>query len=810
VSRLKHFYERKEIFNPPESEEEPIDNGIEEDIVIEAPEPKEPSENHLDLPASSQTDTEEEQEDSDETVIDDDWGETVIDSEYASTPAPSPENSPILSTPRRSRRIRRPIDRLNYLAKTILSMLFIMVLLNPVDASLTKMSPILWRKSNKPVISGINNVIVSVKYDSPCEVFTDSIFNGTAQNELLTWCKDTYLENFLKPIRGFCNSTLSRADSELRFHREDSLLRFNREKRFIFEAFLLATVIITTITTVGVSTASIVQSAKNKDEVQEAKDKQEELMQAASDFDNNQQKVKQILEKLQTEISEIGLAVVELTNSVKHLQNTIPKAMHIVSNLASRLLLTKDRLTDISRKWKNGFVDEKLLEVLNITLPCDCLLDLAQPKECTLDEMRSIISINFDVHSRRKGTPTMEADPFTLYIKRNTSLCAIQYVGPQTVVYDAERDCVTALHQVKHSSQNLILMPSSANCQKNIPEAITKRYWKIDHCDQRESVVDEEIIQVKVSERFNYIYCHSLNITIYNRSLTCPDYVFAVPNNAPFNINSITYESSLVNVQNTLSLMLEWSQRINFHLMPRLHDLNLSEIAKQTREDIKTIKKHEFERHIMYNNDFLIHFVYISLLLGAIITITIYCRKRRIKSINIDKIRDIELDRYERRDDNTEDRDTAMNNHTDDIERIGSPGKLRRTEKVLFLSTIIAVMATPSTAIDHNYIVLSIRFRSPCKAIELSKTNTGQISWCQKQFDLAFQQPIKSFCKINREILSIEKELYTRDSFKRRREINNTLDHVSDITQFRATSIVASLAVLKEITTTIGRNGTKM
>jgi hypothetical protein len=255
--------------------------------------------------------------------------------------------------------------------------------------------------------------------------------------------------------------------------------------------------------------------------------------------------------------------------------------------------------------------------------------------------------------------------------------------------------------------------------------------------------------------------------------------------------------------------MPEWSQRINFHFMPRLHDLNLSEIAKRPREDIKSNKKHEFKRHIVYNNDFLIHFVYISLLLGAIITITIYCRKRRIKSINIDKIRDIELDRYERRDDNAEDRDTAMNNHTDDIERIGSPGKLRRTEKVLFLSTIIAVMAMPSTAIDHNFIVLSIRFRSPCKAIELSKTNTGQISLCQKQFDLAFQQPIKSFCKINREILSIEKELYTRDSFKRRREINNTLDHVSDITQFRATSIVASLAVLKENTTTIERKWIK-
>ena len=479
--------------------------------------------------------------------------------------------------------------------------------------------------------------------------------------------------------------------------------------------------------------------------------------------------------------------------------------MHVVSNLASKLLLTKDRLVDISKKWKNGFVDDKLLEVLNITLPCDCLMDMAEPKECTIDEMRSLITINFDVHTRRKGASTMETDPFTLYSERNTSLCSIYYVGPQTVIYDAERDCVTALHQAKHSSKNLILMPNSANCQRNLPEAITKRYWKIDSCVQREHVVDEEIIQVKVSEMFNYIYCHSLNISIYNRSLTCPDYVFAVPNSAPFSINSVTYESSLVNVQNSLSLMPEWSQRINFHLMPKLHDLNLSEIARQTREEINSIKRFEFERRTVQNYDFLIHLVYFSLLMAVIIAFTVYFRKRRNDSRNLDRIREIELESYEIKNEDIEDSDTPRDNHIDNIERIGSPGKLRRVEKALYLSTIIATIAPPSMAIDHNYIVLFIRFRSPCKTIELNKTNIGQMNWCQRQFDSAFQQPIRAFCKINREILSIEKELYTNNSFKRKRGVNNTMDYVQEITQLKATSIVASLAVLKEITTTIGR-----
>jgi hypothetical protein len=253
--------------------------------------------------------------------------------------------------------------------------------------------------------------------------------------------------------------------------------------------------------------------------------------------------------------------------------------------------------------------------------------------------------------------------------------------------------------------------------------------------------------------------------------------------------------------------MPEWTQRINFHLMPKLHDLNLSEIAKQTREEIDSIKKHEFERHIVNNYDSVIHFIYISLLIIAIIAITIYFKRRRIQSLNLRKIKEIELERHEIRNENIEDSDAERNNHDDDIERIGSPGKLKRAEKVLFLTTIIAVMTPSSTAVDHNYIILSIRFKSPCNAINPNKTNTENINWCQKQFELSFQQPIKEFCKMSREILSIEEELYTNESFKVRRGIhkNFTKRDIGDLSPFAISSMIASLVVLKGITTNIGR-----
>jgi hypothetical protein len=91
-------------------------------------------------------------------------------------------------------------------------------------------------------------------------------------------------------------------------------------------------------------------------------------------------------------------------------------------------------------------------------------------------------------------------------------------------------------------------MPGSAKCQRNLPESIVKRYWKVDHCTEKDVIVDEEIIQVKTSEKYNYMYCYSLKINIYNRTLDCPEYVFAIPSNATFSINTITYESTLVNL----------------------------------------------------------------------------------------------------------------------------------------------------------------------------------------------------------------------------------------------------------------------
>ncbi len=341
-------------------------------------------------------------------------------------------------------------------------------------------------------------------------------------------------------------------------------------------------------------------------------------------------------------------------------------------------------------------------------------------------------------------------------------VCAIKYNGPQTVIYDSARDCVTALHQITQSSRNLILMPGSANCQRNLPESIVKRYWKVDHCTKKDAIVDEEIIQVKTSEKYNYIYCYSLKINIYNRTLDCPEYVFAIPSNAAFSINTITYESTLVNLQNTLNLMPEWSQRINFHLMSQLHNLNLSEIARQTREDISQIRRHEFKTKEVFSFDSKTHLIYIMILVITILGLTIYFRRKKIKLVNFNRIKSIEEQREIHKEENEIEfnENEEINNHNSDSTPNTPPGKLKRTKKILFLATILTIMTPMTDSIEQNYVVLIIKFKSPCESLDANLTSISQMDWCQKQFDLSFQQPVKTFCKMNRDVLSFENELY--------------------------------------------------
>lgn len=294
--------------------------------------------------------------------------------------------------------------------------------------------------------------------------------------------------------------------------------------------------------------------------------------------------------------------------------------------------------------------------------------------------------------------------------------------------------------------------------------------------------------------------------------MQCPDYVFSIPNNAPFKINDVTYKSAMINVENTLSLLPEWSQRINFHLLPNLHLLNLSEIAKQTSHEINAIKPIAKILSMTYTGESNthIHIIYISVIFVAILVFTCCYRRKQSRVFTLKKLRALKKRKALENNSNDIPLEEMHSLETTSVEQSPSipSRKLQKHDKFIFVATIITIMGSQCECIERDFIAISIKYHSPCNMLRANLNSTQkQINWCEEQFNESFQKPIKAFCTIGNQILLINKELYGNKKTEREAEFawNNKRQTEESQSHYMISSIAAYLAILKEITTNIGR-----
>ncbi len=304
-------------------------------------------------------------------------------------------------------------------------------------------------------------------------------------------------------------------------------------------------------------------------------------------------KIKRILELLQSEIEGVNSQVNTLTESLKVLQHNLPQVMVYISNIATRILLTKDRLIDIAKKWEQHIVDDKIMEIFNFTLPCgkECPINLAEHKNCTLDSDRQIVSLTFDMKAIKPNIAILDADPFILYSRKNnkTTVCSISYIGPKNVIYDKLSDCVVPLPTTSTSYYNLGVIPKFEKCDNLLPDNIIAKYWRANACENKYTIVVEDILQIKHMGEHNYVYCGSFFIHVYDRLIKCLSFVFALPTTVSFSIGNLQYEAKTLQYSGELSFISAFSQRANFHLMPQMHAFDFDNLAKEVKEGIADI-----------------------------------------------------------------------------------------------------------------------------------------------------------------------------------------------------------------------------
>ena len=103
-------------------------------------------------------------------------------------------------------------------------------------------------------------------------------------------------------------------------------------------------------------------------------------------------------------------------------------------------------------------------------------------------------------------------------------------------------------------------------CKENSYSKTKDQYWTKGECDEREHIEAHEIIQIKHSPQYNYIYCASLNITTYNREIQCPSEVIVLPSNLSFKIADMVYDAQQLNLHSELHFMPELTYRVNHQL----------------------------------------------------------------------------------------------------------------------------------------------------------------------------------------------------------------------------------------------------
>jgi hypothetical protein len=507
---------------------------------------------------------------------------------HASSGSESVNSNP---APRRSQRIKAKAKGRNFLLP-----LMLLSMITACTASFTKTAPLVWRITEKPVISGVTEVNVNVKFESPCFVFNDTLTSnfGNYTASLRSWCERIFDDSFLTRLSAFCNQPAKDGTTNA---------VIARERRGLVTAVIVGSLAVTAFSTIGISGFSAYQETGRNSRLDAVEERQMNMNVKTENIHAMINRTAAILFELEKSQRSIDEQVYGLKRRLIDFEEVTMKTITTVTALTSRLQITEERLIDTARDWKQGMLNLKFLDTFNISLPCkgSCPASLLKPQECFFDPLRKLITFSFVQRTVKRHAKILKADAFSL-ISRKTheETCFLEYSGPDFVVYDTSTDCVTPLRGNLDTNENVILSPSVEYCTEASPLNSSERYWSKERCVSNDHISNEDIITIKSSNDHNFIFCYTLNVTVFNRTYPCPSFVFALPQYASFTIGKMTYTADQLKISNSLRIAPVHTTRVNFHLLPVLssYDGPLNAAQTMTKELAAQIQNaHKLESH---------------------------------------------------------------------------------------------------------------------------------------------------------------------------------------------------------------------
>lgn len=490
---------------------------------------------------------------------------------------------------------------------------------------LPRIQPLLWRSTSRPVVDGMKNVFVMVNYSSPCEraLFPKNLtLHYNVAVELIKWCKIAYERDFLKPIRNFCHDS---------YETDQAMINF-RYKRFVLSTIGVTALIISNLFTVGLASFSYMKEIGMENRIDELRANQKQLLLVADTLYNNDGYAKHAFDTISETLHQMSSRMNHISMRLDSLEIGLSESVTFVSELHSRLSIIRESLKQVGRSWKEGVFDYRLLDVFNISLPCNdeiCPPSLFKPGSCLIDESRQSLMFTFRVQTVRPTARLMRASPFELYeTRKNGTVCHVTYTGPEYVLYDESHNCVNPVrNRVAEDRNEVLFAPSQEYCHLMMARNHTPHMWKVGKCFDPNDLTEEEVVQIKTTRGSNYVYCHHFHITMYGRRIPCPSFPFIVPANVTLNIGRIRFTSSSVSLNQNLNVLPGMSHKINFVLQAGYSDSLIQHALVDIDKEISrivTTKSDLFEilLEANYTNPVFWIFMLVVLCLGLVI----YCK----------------------------------------------------------------------------------------------------------------------------------------------------------------------------------------
>ncbi|RWS06308.1 Retrovirus-related Pol polyprotein from transposon 412-like protein, partial [Dinothrombium tinctorium] len=218
-------------------------------------------------------------------------------------------------------------------------------------------SSIIWEETEFNAVVGTTDVIINIKFISPCYVFEDeSLGDMVVAKNLKDWCEDLFNTQIIENIKEIC--PLENFDDHHVYGKV-------RNKRFV----VVGAILIGAAVIFGLSVWATVRTSKNAKDIKNLQKEVNELTKIS-------RKHAKEIAQLRVDLTEVANNLENLTKTVKNLvkdftdlRSIVNKGIVLVSRIASHFEFASRQIKSFSNSWKIGKITQEFFDLFNITLP---------------------------------------------------------------------------------------------------------------------------------------------------------------------------------------------------------------------------------------------------------------------------------------------------------------------------------------------------------------------------------------------------------------------------------------------------------